>query len=234
MVKLDRDLNCLSYWYPKIKDLVPTPKTIIQETNCKLIKLLDNEEPQGFKDFVKELKNNALKIGYPLFLRTGHGSGKHEWENTCYVSKEKDLISHVASLVEWSCLVDFFGLPVNIWVLRELLPTTPFFTAFGNMPICREFRCFVKNSKVFCVHPYWPLESFRKITPKIKKNYSSLCSLSDVGKREISGLASMCGDAVKGHWSVDVLDTERGWYVIDMARADMSYHWKGCKNEKAD
>ena len=32
-----------------------------------------------------------------------------------------------------------------------------------------------------------------------------------------------------GHWSVDILETERGWYVTDMALAPRSWHWPHCK-----
>jgi hypothetical protein len=32
---------------------------------------------------------------------------------------------------------------------------------------------------------------------------------------------------------VDILETKRGWFVTDMAEAGKSWHWPGCKNEKA-
>lgn len=32
--------------------------------------------------------------------------------------------------------------------------------------------------------------------------------------------------------SVDILDTEKGWFVTDMAEADKSFHWEGCPNDR--
>lgn len=35
---------------------------------------------------------------------------------------------------------------------------------------------------------------------------------------------------VKWAWSVDVLETRRGWFVTDMAEAARSFHWPGCEH----
>ena len=37
------------------------------------------------------------------------------------------------------------------------LPTMPLAvcTRYGGMPMCREFRCFVADAEVRCMHPYW-------------------------------------------------------------------------------
>ena len=32
-----------------------------------------------------------------------------------------------------------------------------------------------------------------------------------------------------GSWSVDVLETDRGWCVTDMAEAEGSFHWPECE-----
>ena len=47
---------------------------------------------------------------------------------------------------------------------------------------------------------------------------------------ELRNLASAAGKAVGGEWSVDILETRRGWYITDMAEAYKSWHWKDCPN----
>ncbi len=48
---------------------------------------------------------------------------------------------------------------------------------------------------------------------------------------EIRSLASRAGAAIGGAWSVDILETTRGWFVTDMAEAHKSYHWPTCPKE---
>ena len=53
--------------------------------------------------------------------------------------------------------------------------------------------------------------------------------MANVGRAlmEIAETASrVCG----GSWSVDLLQTERGWFLTDMAEARSSYHWEDCPN----
>jgi hypothetical protein len=51
--------------------------------------------------------------------------------------------------------------------------------------------------------------------------------------QELDQIAIAAGAALGGAWSVDILETKRGWFVTDMAEAGKSWHWPGCKNEKA-
>jgi len=48
---------------------------------------------------------------------------------------------------------------------------------------------------------------------------------------ELHELASQAGKACGGQWSVDLLETDRGWYITDMAEAVKSY---GYDKEKFD
>lgn len=229
----DIDKNCLSYWFPKIRDAgLPTPKTQVLHTESPLTQLLDGVMPPGFEGFEYAIKEAAAEIGYPCFLRTGHTSGKHDWKDTCYVAAESDLIAHVMRLIEYSQMVDIFGLPCDVWAIRELLPVDYEMTAFRDMPICKEFRCFVNNEQVLCHHPYWPLQALelglRSRPHDFSAKYERICSLRNEERCAILDLASEAGKAVEGKWSVDLLHTRQGWYIIDMALAERSYHWSGC------
>jgi len=266
--------NCLSFWFPKIRDAgLPVPETCIlttslsgeSETDCIVLsKLLDGETPKGWKDFVSAIANAADEVGYPFFLRTGHTSGKHNWERTCFVPTKGHIGQHICALVEWSETVDMMGLPYDVWAVREMLPTNPVcvLPAYGNMPLCREFRCFVRDGECVCVHPYWPweavwkgfplkgpgpeegeegefgwaddVESGRELPDDLRHKWGVLCSMMAAEHKEVEQLAARAGEAVGGYWSVDILTTACGLFVTDMALGEQSFHWLGCSKQPAE
>jgi hypothetical protein len=143
----------------------------------------------------------------------------------------EDIPHHIFALAEHSELVSLIGLPWSVWVVREFLPTMPIghCPRYGNMPVCREFRFFVDGGKVECRHPYWPRSALEQGGFEIDgAAYERLCSLVNIADAE--RLAARAGDAVGGAWSVDILDTKRGWFITDMAEAGKSFHWDGCPN----
>jgi len=95
---------------------------------------------------------------------------------------------------------------------------------YVNMPICREFRFFVDGPEVKCWHPYWPLNALEQGNPHYYSgfDYGEFCQTPEIKK--ITELASAAGAAVGGEWSIDVLETSRGWYITDMVEACKSYH----------
>lgn len=125
--------NCLSYWFPLVKDAgLPVPRTaIISGDAPNLIKLVEREvEPPGLDAFIQRIQLAAQVIpGPPWFLRTGQTSGKHGWNHNCNLGSldQERVIDHVAGLVEYSICAGLFGLPYDIWVVREMIQTTPLF-----------------------------------------------------------------------------------------------------------
>lgn len=254
------DRTCLSYWFPKIEAAgLPVPKTKIVSftdyaTHQGIGRMFDGKEPDAAgKTFLDRLTDAVNEIGCPCFLRTGQTSNKHNWKNTCYLESPDDLPQHVYNLMEFSEIADMIGLEWNVWVVRELLPTTPIcaLPRYGDMPLCREFRCFVDGGEILCVHPYWTRASVEQGFPWKKDGpvddvlgmpteyelpddfdflYNQSRMLSNKEHDEVTCLAQTAGAAVGGRWSVDVLDTTRGWFVTDMAEMDKSFHWPGCAN----
>lgn len=244
------ELNCLSYWFPKIRDAcLPVPKTeILRITDAERTALwpaLDGE-PFGVEatPFFEHLRLRAKQVGVPCFLRTGQTSGKHCWRNTCFVESLDKIEGHAVALIDFSECAGIFGLPWDVWCVREMLPTKPALTleAYDGMPLCREYRCFVADGRVICSHPYWPKQSIlegivipdnmagkplRHLFYATDKAYKQL---AEPAPEEVLVLASKAGVAVGGDWSVDVLETEAGWYVTDMATAGDSFHWEGCEH----
>lgn len=237
----DIDRNNLSFWFPKIEAAgLPVPRTKLftmpLDAQMDLWASFDGKEGDGsFKAWAETVKPIADEIGYPLFLRSGHTSGKHEWEKTCFVESEAELQAHIGQIAYFSECVSFMGeLPWETWAVREMLPTIPvgICRRYGNMPICREFRFFVENDEVQCWHPYWPHHALdqggAQFNDGDKFDYEAFCTPADI--RHLCDLARAAGRAVGGAWSVDLLETKRGWFVTDMAVAADSYHWEDCPN----
>jgi hypothetical protein len=238
------DRNCLSYWYPKLlaADL-PVPRTrIVRVPTISVMDDLyrpldlDGEDFAGpARTWLAVLDLAAAEIGFPCFLRTGHTSNKHDWERTCYLRRPEGLTSHVLALIEFSEIADMCGSPWNVWAVRELLPTKPVAVVYRGMPLCREFRCFVRDHKLLCLHSYWPeravMDGFPGEVPvDFASIYRAVTDLTDSEREEVECLASAAGRAVGGEWSVDLLDTRDGWMITDMATANRSWHWPGCPN----
>jgi hypothetical protein len=228
--------SCLSQWYPKIANKVPTPRTIIVRAGGYLGALLDGREPTGYRDFIKRLRKAVEAMRLPVFLRTGQTSAKFDWNNTCHLTNIDDLEKHVYNIVEFSEVVDLRGLDSNVWAVRELLGTEPAFEAFGGrLPITTERRYFVRDGKVVCRHPYWPAEALAEGFPEARCPdwRERLERLNAERPGEVNHLtfdSTKVAMAVPGFWSVDWLWTKRGWYLTDMARGEISWHWPGCEN----
>lgn len=222
------ELNDIKYWYPLVNGIVKTPKTIIiSADNVEFIRMLDGETPDGFDDFILKLQDAIDIVGLPAFLRTGHTSAKHSWENSCFVNDIKKIGSHVYNIVEFSFCADLSGLPTNTWAVREILPIKEKFNAFcGNMPITRELRLFVDNGEIVHKQPYWPEDAINgHCDIDFKPLMKDIQTFADSEIDELSKLTIEINKYVPGHWSVDWLDTDDGWYMTDMAIGSMSYKW---------
>jgi hypothetical protein len=176
------------------------------------------------------LKPAVESIGVPCFLRTGQTSNKHNWKRTCYLDtvERPQLLGHVLNIIEFSEICDMIGIPWNVWAIRELLPTRHLFrcTAYGDMPAVREFRFFVSDGEVRYNQPYWPKEAIEDGKPDCadwEALYPELIEWTDRESQAVHELATKAAAAVTGQWSIDILDTTRGWYITDMAIAENSW-----------
>lgn len=258
------DRNCLTYWWPKLVAAnIPTPKTEIVDAGPdgqwpKMVGFMDSpkQHPASYAtatEIIGDVTRGILKAadkvgGYPVFLRTGQGSGKHRWKECCDLQRPADIESHICALIEWSEMVDMMGLPYRYWCVRERLPVKPIavLPGYGDMPLVREMRCFVEGGKILCHHAYWPRDAVRD---GLAKNYDLDVDNPQADARELeadslyaASLMDMEAEhealrlakevakvfADDGFWSVDVLQTERGMFITDMAIGEHSFHWEGC------
>ena len=228
------DPNSMTHWFPRLVEAgLPVPRTVLVDMPVEAQECVwsafDGEDKNvaDFEAFAVRIADAAATVGYPCFLRTDHTSAKHGWKDTCYIKDEADIASHVFRIAETSELMGI-GLPYSTWAVRELLPTIPLAVChgYGDMPVCREFRFFVEDGRIVCRHPYWPIEALQQGGVDADLDYEALCKLPDDGS--LDALASSAGAAVGGAWSVDILETRRGWFVTDMAETHKSFHWRGC------
>jgi len=239
--KLMRE-SSMCYWFPRVASLLPVPRTVIIELPLKVLAAVYSGD--RWSDFPAEFRRtvlyNARILGFPLFLRTDQASGKHRWVETCYVERERDLVSHIFRVLEFNECAAPFGLPYRALVLREYVPLHSAFRAFNGMPVARERRYFVENGRVLCHHPYWPQDAIEEVhhhAPGLPENWRELLSELNREKgdeRAVLGrLARLFSSRVRGYWSVDFAYTARGeWILIDAARGEISWH-PPCPNQNA-
>ena len=237
------DKSSMLYWYPKIKDLpIPQPKTEIVD-----IREFDPDWSYDWIDgkaglpeaLVSELKEVCQRIGYPVFLRTDHISGKHDWENTCFIKDEKALGRNLFGVIEASMMAD---LSINALVVREYIPMATLFTAFsGHMPVNPEIRFFVRDGKRDCWHWYWvenaiwnaSVENWRKLLKTAEDEVKARWCDGIPRYKEASDVLGNYADSVAkvldGYWSVDFCKAADGrWILIDCAEGDKSWHENDC------
>jgi len=238
---VNNERNCLSYWFPILQAAgAPVPETRIlklsDDDGWALVEVLDGKTPEPLARVVTFIEESAAELGLPMFLRTGQGSGKHEWDCCCNVTGKLSFAQHVASLIEWSHCVDFIGLPHNVWVCRKMLAVEPLFrcTRYGGMPVVREWRYFVRDGSVLCVHPYWPADALVHGKPDRAMVPQDVRWLHADPPDRADTLAGIVADAFKadGYWSVDVLEAVgETYYVTDMADGEASFHWPACPRQ---
>jgi hypothetical protein len=219
-------INAIEYWYPKIKDIVPTPKTIIIPIMWNWDKTSNFLEVP--KRFLDRIEKQSKQFKFPIFVRGSDSSIKHNWKETCFVASEKYLKSQVVHIVnETMCLDMMSSIPCSSIALREYIPMDSKFTAFwGSMPVNPERRYFINKGQILCRHTYWFEEAIRN--PSVK-NWKELLKEMNTETKEEIALLTFCtneiGKIFKGYWSVDFCRTKNGlWYCIDMAVGEQSWH----------
>jgi len=218
-------------WQPKLNEL-PIPKI-----KTKIIPLRHDILEGWIRDKNKMPDSYWLKMdeaikqvgGYPVFMRTDQSSMKHSWKNTCYVQSATDLQHNVSMLLEEHEMANMGGeLTYDAIVFREFIPLESTFTCFNsNFPVNKEVRCFIKNGQVQSLRHYWIKGAIESGSPDVDDWEIKLEKLKELSKHDIEEieeqLLEVC-KVFKEYWSVDFAKSKEGiWYLIDMARGEVSY-----------
>jgi len=219
------------YWYPKIVGKIPAPRTVIvplslDDTDSLYCSLDGKPIPDNL---ISRIKAGAAGFNYPVFMRTDEISGKHSFKETCFVTSEKEILSHVLNLVIETTML--FTVSFNAIIFREYLNLNSSFKAFNGLPIASERRYFVDEGKVLCHHPYWPegaIEDPSRSDWRIRLAKLNEESAEEV--KELSAYAEQFAKELEGAWSVDFAKLRTGkWIMIDAAEAHRSWHPSDCK-----
>lgn len=112
-------------------------------------------------------------------------------------------------------------------VVREMIPTTPSFTSFMDMPIVEEYRFFTKNGKVEGFQPYWPEEAFEyedNLPEDWQERLQKMAKPSPELLKDMIDMANKVVGNLDGDWSIDFLIDKNGLpYLTDMAEAHKNY-----------
>jgi len=223
--------SSMLYWWPRIKGLpIPQPKTVVVLVDVHALSSFWDQDIEPLKPFIPQLEAAAAEIGYPLFLRTDILSNKHDWENSCYVEQEQDLLDHIWNLVDANFSI--FGPGPSALVFRQYISLASRFTAFsGKMPVAPERRYFVRDGTVQCHHGYWPADAiWGASVPNWEELLDEMNKITAIDREWLSVCAVAVSTVLRGYWSVDfALATDRQWLLIDCAEGEKSYHWKECK-----
>ena len=233
--------NTMFYWYPKIKDLdIPQPKTESYKFTKDEYKTLHKTE-----GIPTTLYDNCIlvaeKIGFPLFMRTDNSSCKHGWKKTCYVEIKESLKMHLFELLSTSMMQGWMSYNDNGLFFREFIELDygyygdKKFTAFyGEFPVNRERRYFIRDGKIQCHHPYWYPDAIQNSSIDSPYKDMILEQINSENRTEIeqlSNYALMVAKIFPEYWSVDFAKSiDDTWYLIDMARGEDSFHWLECKH----
>lgn len=239
----------LAYWFPKLLDAgVPVPRTQIISLAEEPVRWYAEEDHRKARhprlDSLEYDLDNLIssEFGYPCFLRTGQGSGKHSFDTHCLVQSYNVLGTRIRNLIEWSAMVDMMGLSCKTWAARELLPVSPvcLLPDYGNMPLVVEQRCFISEGRLVCRHSYWPIGALAQgfhdgVIPAEEGARILAMDLmpaeweADFYRQVLRVVDAFADD---GSWSVDLLLTSEGWSVTDMAVASLSYHDSPCDKKE--
>lgn len=228
--------NSALIWHPKVESVYRTPKTIFVPYNhgaCVSLMEMEDGDPAPWNDAVTAISEAAEKIGYPVFIRTDLSSAKHAGPKAYKADSMDDVVGVFARTVEDSEMKFWTAQPPEAIMVRQFLELHHTFTAFRGLPIAREFRFFANGKRVLCSHPYWPADALEDHCDAEgwQDKLVDLC-LTPSNYSELWCAAIVAADACGGDaWSVDfAMDRDGGWYLIDMARMEDSWHWPGCPN----
>jgi hypothetical protein len=236
--------NSATYWLPRLgvvsalSDLVPRTIVVPYDHAAAVGEIEGGDKYAEWSAVVSRVRVAAETIGYPAFIRTDLASAKHDGPEGYMLASPLDvtrLLSHIVGDNEMKLWMN----PEDpcAFLVRQFLDLEAPFSAFGGLPISREWRLFATPSEILCAHPYWPGAALEDVWVSDEGWRAKLADLherprADEWRRltEAALMAAAACDRIPA-WSVDFArDTSGKWWLIDMAVAEQSWHWPSCAN----
>ena len=220
-----KDKNNFSYWYPRVKNIFKTPRTIIVKVPVDIIQLiLDNVEDPKVLSWISEKLYPKIKSNFgsclgdmnKFFIKNARFSNKFEFNESCCCRLDvNELYNHIKLLNYRSMETDALGF--TELVIRQFIQfddtTTP--TIYNGLPLRPEYRIFYDFDKkqLLHTHDYW---DFNYVSPnlynfndKVIFNYYKDI-YADKWKSHLKEVETIANEGLskvdlKGIWSVDFM-----------------------------
>jgi hypothetical protein len=227
------------FWFPKLashpwqwmRDWLP--KTVlIDYSEEALSPSLRGEHTAEYDRLYYAVDNAIAEMDGPAFIRTDITSAKHAGRSAYIVEKEEDLNHALLTTLSHSQLKTYHGkMKASAIMVREFIKVKADRTAFGGLPIGKEWRIFADQRGVQCVHGYWPKEALIEHMDDGQPPRESPCPTDYWIRTDALDAAAEAAKAMGGlKWSVDFAEDVSGKvWLIDMATAANSYHPLVCK-----
>lgn len=227
------------FWLPKLelhpwqwmRDWIPQTAAVNYDEELLAPSLMGHPSEEYDRLFyaVDEVISSVFQS--PVFIRTDITSAKHAGLAAFKVSNYDELNHALLTTLSHAQLKSYHQkIKSSAILIRPWLQLAHKRTAFGGLPIAKEWRVFADQRGVQCHHTYWPDEAL-------------IGHMDDGGEPDgvnwaTSWTPTEVLDAAKEaakamgqlKWSVDFAEDITGKiWLLDMATADNSYHEPRCK-----
>lgn len=245
---LKSNKNNISYWYPKIKNCgIKQPKTFIFPVPLNIMKcfFLENKDDKNkitkwvreelYPNIPQELKNKNL------FIKNGCFSNKFDFATAIPRYNTVECISECIQEIQYaSFCMDTMG--NSEIAIRERIGYSPNETPciYNGLPLRNEYRVFYDFTKhkflyivnywdwAYC-HDYGGICSNKTDKIIYESVYDDLLKHYLANKEKVRELISDKLKSVtelEGAWSIDIMEDNGDFWLIDMALAKDSAYWR--------
>lgn len=193
-----------------------------------------------------------LDINKSYFIKNGVYSSKFDFRNAKVTSPQevKEIGQYLFYIHQQACQMDnllnnisIYGCgTTNEWVVREYIESPVKEKIYMGLPLNTEYRIFVDFGRktILYSNQYWDKEIMNKRFRENRNNHDihdmitfnmALERLEKTYNENIHKVGEMIQKLLdnniemKGQWSIDIMQVENEFYLIDMALAENSYYY---------
>jgi hypothetical protein len=217
------------FWFPKLQSARLSewlPNTILIDYNEDMLaaSLMGKHTAEYERLYYAVQAAIRYEIAGPAFIRTDITSAKHAGSRAWKVETEDDLNDALLTTLSASQLKTYHQrVKASAIMVRPLLQIAGR-TAFGGLPIGKEYRIFADQRGIQCWHNYWPDEALTgkmddgNVPPPAPTSWMMNTDVLDAAERAAFAMG-------QGKWSIDFAEDKFGnRWLLDMATAENSYH----------